>query len=294
MKVQVLKILITGASGFIGSNLVRSLAEKHSVYAVVRKKKKFVGTPQVNVIEADLSCQDFVEKLPSGINTVLHLAQSSRYRDFPNGVEDMISININSTGLLLDWARRSKVKHFVFSSTANVYAKTGEKLTEQSATIPNSYYGASKLAAELLVAQYAQYFAVDILRLFTVYGPGQRGMLIPQIIQKIQSKENIYLASNAGIYITPIYIDDLLNIFSKIIEIKDDLKLRIMNVCGNESVSLGQIVSNIEEILNISTPIQVTKDIPLNFIGSNEFLFEKIDSLDFTSLAVGLAKTIDI
>lgn len=289
-----MKILITGASGFIGSNLVRSLAEKHTVYAVVRKKKKFVGNPQVNFIEVDLSRKDFVEELPSGINTVLHLAQSSRYRDFPDGVEDMISININSTGLLLDWARRSEVKHFVFSSTANVYSQTGEKFTEKSATTPNSYYGASKLAAEQLVTQYAQYFAVDILRLFTVYGSGQRGMLIPQIIQKIQSREDIYLASKAGIYLTPIYIDDLLNIFSKIIEIKDDLKLRIMNVCGNESVSLGQIVSNIDEILNIATPIQVTQDTPLNFSGSNDFLFEKIDSLDFTSIAEGLAKTIDI
>lgn len=289
-----MKILITGASGFIGSNLVRSLAEKHTVYAVVRKKKKFVGNPQVNFIEVDLARKDFVEELPSGINTVLHLAQSSRYRDFPDGVEDMISININSTGLLLDWARRSEVKHFVFSSTANVYAQTGEKFTEKSGTSPNSYYGASKLAAEQLVTQYAEYFAVDILRLFTVYGPGQRGMLIPQIIQKIQSREDIYLASKAGIYLTPIYIDDLLNIFSKIIEINNDLKLCIMNVCGNESVSLGQIVNNIDEILNIETPIQVTKDTPLNFIGSNDFLFEKIDSLDFTSLAEGLAKTIDV
>lgn len=289
-----MKILITGASGFIGSNLVRSLAEKHTVYAVVRKKKKFVGNPQVNFIEVDLARKDFVEELPSGINTVLHLAQSSRYRDFPDGVEDMISININSTGFLLDWARRSEVKHFVFSSTANVYSQTGEKFTEKSATTPISYYGASKLAAEQLVTQYAQYFAVDILRLFTVYGPGQKGMLIPQIIQKIKSREDIYLASKAGIYLTPIYIDDLLNIFIKIMEINVDLKLRIMNICGNESVSLRQIVSSIGEILNLATPIQVTKDVPLSFIGSNDFLFETIDSLDFTSLTEGLAKTIDL
>ena len=65
-----MKILITGASGFIGSNLVRSLAEKHTVYAVVRKKKKFVGNPQVNFIEVDLSRKDFVEELPSGNNQV--------------------------------------------------------------------------------------------------------------------------------------------------------------------------------------------------------------------------------
>ena len=289
-----MKILITGASGFIGSSLVRSLAEENTVYGVVRKKKKYVDNPLINFIEVDLSHKDFVKELPSGINTIIHLAQSSRYREFPDGVEDMIAININSTALLLDWARRSGVKHFVFSSTANVYAQTSEKLTEQSKTASNSFYGASKLAAEQLVVQYAQYFSIDVLRLFTVYGPGQKGMLIPQIIQKIQSRQDIHLASKVGIYLTPIYIDDLLNIFSKIIQINDDLNLRIMNVCGNENVSLGNIVSIIDKILNITTPIKVTKDNSLSFIGCNKFLFEKIDSFDFTSLAEGLVKTIDL
>lgn len=287
-----MKILITGASGFIGSSLVRSLAEEHTVYGVVRKKKKFHDNPQVNFIEVDLSHKDFVKELPSGINTVIHLAQSSRYREFPDGVEDMIAINVNSTGLLLDWARRSGVKHFVFSSTANVYAQTGEKFTEQSKTAPNSFYGASKLAAEQLVVQYAQCFSIDILRLFTVYGPGQKGMLIPQIIQKIRLGEEIYLASKIGIYLTPIYIDDLVNIISHLMKTDNDLKLRIMNVCGNEKVSLGQIVRNIEKILNVSTPIRVTNDIPMNFIGSNELLFREIDALDFTRLKEGLVKTV--
>ena len=287
-----MKILITGASGFIGSNLVRSLAEKHTVYAVVRKKKKFVGNPQVNFIEVDLSRKDFVEELPSGINTVLHLAQSSRYRDFPNGVEDMISININSTGLLLDWARRSEVKHFVFSSTANVYSQTGEKFTEKSATTPNSYYGASKLAAEQLVTQYAQYFAVDILRLFTVYGPGQKGMLIPQIIEKIKLKNEIHLSSNIGIKFTPIFIDDLVLIINKILLSSDDNGLRIMNVCGNQQTTLLDVVSEIEKILFVSSSTSITKDKPLNFIGSNELLFSKIDSVNFTDLKNGLNNTI--
>ena len=271
---------------------MRSLAEKHTVYAVVRKKKKFTENPKVNFIEVDLSHKDFVKELPSGINTVIHLAQSSRYREFPDGVEDMIAINVNSTGLLLDWARRSGVKHFVFSSTANVYAQTGEKFTEQSKTAPNSFYGASKLAAEQLVVQYAQCFSIDILRLFTVYGPGQKGMLIPQIIQKIRLGEEIYLASKIGIYLTPIYIDDLVNIISHLMKTDNDLKLRIMNVCGNEKVSLGQIVRNIEKILNVSTPIRVTNDIPMNFIGSNELLFREIDALDFTRLKEGLVKTV--
>lgn len=289
-----MKILITGASGFIGSHLVRYLADQHTVYGLVREKKTVDDNHQVNFIEIDLSHRDFINELPSGVNTVIHLAQSSRYKEFPEGIEDMIAINIGSTALLLDWARQSGVKHFIFASTANVYGQTGDKFTEQSATVPNSYYGASKLAAEQLVTQYAQYFAVDILRLFTVYGPGQSEMLIPRIIQKIRSREDVYLTGKAGINLAPIYIDDLLNIFSKIIKIKDDINLRIMNVCGNESVSLGQIVSIIDSILDTTTSIHFTKDKALTFIASNDFLFEEIGAFEFTSLAVGLTKTIDV
>ena len=294
MKVQVLKILITGASGFIGSNLVRSLAEKHTVYAVVRKKKKFVGTPQVNVIEADLSRQDFVEKLPSGINTVLHLAQSSRYRHFPDGVEDMISININSTGLLLDWARRSEVKHFVFSSTANVYAQTGEKFTEQSATIPNSYYGASKLAAELLVSQYAQFFTVDILRLFTVYGPGQRGMLIANIIELIKSRREITLAQGSGLFLTPLFICDVVKIIDKIIHLPGHKRnsTPILNICGSDIVSLAEIVDVLSRLLGADPITTRTKNEVLRLTGSNELLQDRIGSYEFISMEKGLSQTI--
>jgi len=289
-----LKILITGASGFIGTNLVRSLAEKHTIYAVVRKKKKFIGNPQVNFIEADLSRHDFIEKLPSGISTVLHLAQSSRYRDFPEGVEDMISININSTGLLLDWARRSEVKHFVFSSTANVYAQTGEKFTEKSGTSPNSYYGASKLAAEQLVTQYAEYFAVDILRLFTVYGPGQRGMLIANIIELIKSRREITLAEGSGLFLTPLFIGDVVKIIDKIIHLPSHKRNSspILNICGSDIVSLAQIVDVLSRLLGSDPLTKRTKDEVLRLTGSNELLQDRIGSYEFISMEKGLFQTI--
>ena len=289
-----MKILITGASGFIGSNLVRSLTEEHTVYAVVRKKKKFAGNPQVNFIEVDLSHKDFVEELPAGINTVLHLAQSSRYRDFPNGVEDMISININSTGLLLDWARRSEVKHFVFSSTANVYSQTGEKFTEKSSTTPNSYYGASKLAAEQLVTQYAQYYAVDILRLFTVYGPGQRGMLIANIIELIKSRREITLAEGSGLFLTPLFIGDVVKIIDKIIHLPSHKRNSspILNICGSDIVSLAEIVDVLSRLLGSDPLTTRTKDEVLRLTGSNELLQDRVGSYEFISMEKGLSQTI--
>lgn len=287
-----MKILITGASGFIGSNLLRLLSQKNHVYALVRNKKETACTLKVKYLEVDLSQNDFVKCLPLGIDKVIHLAQSYRYRDFPDGVEDMVNINLNSTVSLLNWAKKNGVKHFIFSSTANVYSQTDEILTEESKTIPNSFYGASKLASELILAQYKNFFSVDILRLFTVYGPGQKGMLIPQIIEKIKLKNEIHLSSNIGIKFTPIFIDDLVLIINKILLSSDDNGLRIMNVCGNQQTTLLDVVSEIEKILGVSSSTSITKDKPLNFIGSNELLFSKIDSVNFTDLKNGLNNTI--
>lgn len=289
-----MKILITGAGGFIGSHLVRSLAEKHTVYAVVKKKRKFVGNPQVNFIEVDLSHKDFVKELPSGINTIIHLAQSSRYREFPEGAEDMVAININSTGLLLDWARRSGIKHFVFSSTANVYAQSSEKFTEKSKTAPNSFYGASKLAAEQLVTQYAQFFAIDILRLFTVYGPGQKGMLIPQIIELIRSKREITLAEGAGLFLTPVFIDDVVKIIDKIIHLPSYKKnfSPILNICGSDIISLAEIVDVLSRLLVVDPLTTRTKDEVLCLTGSNKLLQDRVGSNEFVSMEKGLSQTI--
>lgn len=289
-----MKILITGASGFIGSNLVRDLSEKHTVYGLVRKKKKFHNNPKVNIVEVDLSRKDFVKELPSGINTVIHLAQSSRYREFPDGVEDMIAINVNSTGLLLDWARRCGVKRFVFSSTANVYAQTDEKFTEQSTTTPNSFYGASKLAAEQLVVQYAQYFAVDVLRLFTVYGPGQKGMLIANIIDLIKSQREITLAEGSGLYLTPLFIDDVVRIIDKIIHLPSHKRSAspILNICGSDIVSLAEIVDVLSRLLDYNPFITRTKDEVLRLTGSNELLKDRVGSYEFVSMENGLSQTI--
>jgi len=288
-----LKILITGASGFVGANLIERLSRKHVVYGLVRNKRDFHCHTSVNVIEADLHNKDFVKSLPPDINVVVHLAQSPRYREFPDGAEDMIAINLHSTFMLLEWARKSKVQKFIFTSTANVYSQKDELLTEQCNTGPNSFYGATKLASEQLLVQYSQYFNIDILRVFTVYGPNQKNTLIPQIIDKIKCNKEIILASSIGIRITPIYIDDLVEVICKIICLNEQDKINILNACGDEEVTLAEIVIILEELLGINALTRIPNDNPYCFIGSNAVLHEKLGSFKFTSLVTGLRNTVE-
>ena len=179
-----MKILITGATGFIGSCLSKALVDRHKVFALSRSIETESTENGLEAVNADLSHSGFAKKLPPDVDSVIHLAQSEKYRDFPDGVADMCQVNINATLELLEWARRTGVKHFVFASSANVYEETTSTLSEGSKALPNSFYGASKLSAEHLALQYKEFFQVDILRFFTVYGPFQTGMLIPNIIDR--------------------------------------------------------------------------------------------------------------
>ena len=286
-------ILITGINGFIGRRLGRCLASKHDVFGVTRS-----ALPQtlsfitgVKLISADLSDPRFIDQLPSDIDCVIHLAQSQQYRNFPEGADDMRRINIDATCHLLDWARKTVVKQFIFSSTANVYGRSTAQLTESDATIPESFYGATKLAAEHLVRQYQEFYQVDILRLFTVYGPGQKGMLIPNIADRIEQGLPVTLAQGVGLYLTPIYVDDVVSIIEKLIEKSEKGSCRLFNVCGDEVTDLGAIVRILEKKLNNKACLHLPDEIGKHFSGNNEALRVCLSVPKMTDVETGISHT---
>jgi nucleoside-diphosphate-sugar epimerase len=87
------KVLITGANGLLGRNLCSQLCRSWDVYAIVRAKPKgFLKS--INYIPLDLSRDFSYNDLPNGIDCVLHLAQSNKFKDFPEGADDVFSINV--------------------------------------------------------------------------------------------------------------------------------------------------------------------------------------------------------
>lgn len=287
-----MNILITGAAGFIGRYLGRTLGERHNVFGLVRNSSKLNHMTGVAVI-ADLSDVNFVSALPENIDCIIHLAQSDNYRDFPGGVQDMVSINIDATAKLLQWAKKVGVKQFIYTSTANVYKKSSEAFMESHSTEPESFYGATKLAAEHLAIQFHNFFQVDILRCFTVYGPSQSGMLIPNIIERINMGIPIILAGGIGVYMSPIYIKDLGLIIDRLMTTKSPEKARLLNVCGDQVTNLGEIVRIAEEIIGKTAIIKITDNDPAYFIGNNDRLMKYLNKHQFTNIKAGLEYVIN-
>ena len=275
-----MNILVTGALGYIGSHLVQKLLgdSKNVVFAVFRNHLQESTFNLIPVI-ADLTDTNFTDSFPKNIDVIVHLAQSKGYRNFPDASDDIFSVNVRSTQLLLEWGRKNGIKKFIFASTGNVYKQQNKLLKETDICEPIGYYGASKYAAEQLIKPYNQFFQTNILRIFGVYGPTQKNMTIPNIINRIKNGQEITLAKNAGLYFTPLYIDDCVEmILCNIYKSMENSEI-IYNLAGNEPVHLGKVLELVSGFINTITPIvRITDEEPMYLMGddslfSNDFSF---------------------
>ncbi len=154
-----MKILVTGANGYLGSALLNIIGNRHlevidRLVGVTRGPSND-GASSVEWIEADFSLSDWAFRLPDEeFDVIVHLAQSRKYREFPEEVRDIFYVNTRSTVELANWAINHGVKRFIFASTGNVYGFGDRVCKEEDSCNPDSMYGASKLAAEILLAPY--------------------------------------------------------------------------------------------------------------------------------------------
>ena len=243
-------------------------------------------------ISVDISVPGWTQSIPSGVDVIVHLTQSYRYREFPDGAQDMVRVNIDATAELLDWARSNGVKRFLFASSGNVYAPSREAHLETDVCEPQNMYEVTKLCGEMLVKQYIDFFETIILRFFGVYGPGQTKMIVPMMIEAVGVGEEITLAEGVGFYLSPIYIKDCIKILHQLIESSDVYVNEIFNIAGKEIVTLSMIVKEIEKLIKKEANTSHTSLPPVYLIGSNDKIVDHLKINNFVPLGKGLNHTV--
>ena len=204
---MIMRVLITGGAGFIGSNFIRYALREHTDWDITNLDKlTYAGNlenladiekeKRYHFVKGDISDGKLVDSLFSqGFDIVVNFAAESHVDRSIMDPSPFIKTNVEGTNVLLDVSRRRGVKRFLQVSTDEVYGSLGlkGKSREQSPLAPNSPYSASKAAADMMCrAYYATYnLPVIVTRCSNNYGPYQfPEKLIPLVVTNaLENKE---------------------------------------------------------------------------------------------------------
>ena len=258
--------LVTGGSGFIGSNIVEYLI-KHNAGKVrvidnlstskIDNLKPFLSLPNFELIEKNINDFDNCEKACSGIDYVLHQAALG---SVPRSIQFPLATHANNaTGFLnmINAARLAGVKRFVYASSSSVYGDS-QALPKREDEIgkPLSPYAVSKLTNELYARVFANVYNMPIigLRYFNVFGPNQSpdGMyaaVIPLFIHALMKNEAPLIDGDGEQSRDFTFVENAVqaNIKALFTENKEALN-NIYNVAVGERVSINQLFDIIAEL----------------------------------------------
>ena len=284
------KILVTGATGFIGKNLVESLKEKFEIYALILDEKEKNVIPQIDYIlwktffDRENEIKTLDGKKLGKIDTVIHLA-SYGVNPKDNDIDKMIESNINLTKDLILNLERVSCKNIIFTGSGFEYGDKGKvKLKEDMELNPFSLYGATKVSAFLIGKKLCESLGINYinLRLFNIFGEYEgSNRLIPQIINNyLEGKELNFTAGNQ--VRDYLYIKDIIEVYEMILE-KNIYNNETYNVCSSEEVTIKEFITKVADTIGINKDslnfgtIPSRKEEALYIVGDNSKLKRDFD-----------------
>lgn len=266
------RVLVTGAAGFIGSTVAaRLLGEGHEVtgldslsssYSTAIKLRNLAALPQdgFRFLQLDLA-RDDIDAAVADAEAIVHLAGRPGVRASWGGdFEGYMNDNVLGTQRLLDAAvRAGSTARFVHASTSSVYGQhLGIPTPETAPMHPHSPYGATKLTAELLVRAYAANFGLRAvtLRLFTVFGPGQRpDMAFQKFLSAIAVGEPVAIYGTGDQVRDFTYVDDVVEAIIRAME-HDGVLPAALNVAGGTSTTMNAVLDLMGEVTRLRVLIE--------------------------------------
>jgi len=286
-----MKVLVTGAAGFIGFHVVQALLEKsievvgidnlNEYYdvnlkiarlaecgVVVRADGMVIKQPEnsnyrfmfLNIADKSALDRLFAEEK---FTHVINLAAQAGVRYSLDNPYAYLESNLTGFLNILEAVRNNPVEHLLYASSSSVYGLNGKIpfSAEDRVDEPISLYAATKRSNELMAHTYSHLFNIPStgLRFFTVYGPwGRPDMAYFKFAQKIINGEAIEVYNNGDLKRDFTYIDDIVNgivkiLFKAPIKIGDHAAAKVYNIGNNQPVQLLEFIKILEENLGIST-----------------------------------------
>lgn len=287
-----MKILLTGAGGFLGNKLVEQLSGHHELFCLTRSlDTNLLPVPGVNWIAMDLGLGLDLSRLPEKLDAIVHLAQSRSYTDFPGGAPDVFAVNVRMAQDLCGYGLSAGISRMVLASTGSVYEPYECAMRETDFVRPSGYYASSKLAAEHLSEAYSKHFSVANLRLFFLYGFGQKNMMIARLIENVRNGNKVSLPNDGmGLEFVPTHVSDAARIF---VQSLSEGWMGPINVASPHRINLADFLSLISAETGKPLNLEITSQAPPNPIVPNlGLLASKTDMSLFLHPRDGITRTV--
>tara|TARA_X000000950_G_scaffold285587_1_gene391976 strand:+ start:31 stop:990 length:960 start_codon:yes stop_codon:yes gene_type:complete len=308
-----MKILITGAAGFIGFNFARHLLSKnHEIYGIdnfdnyyspkfkhlrikeLKKSKKFyfkkIDITKKKILKRYLLDKDF--------EYIFHFAAQAGVRYSMINPKKYIKVNKEGFENIINNLNNIKsLKKVFYASSSSVYGSRKKFPTSENLKLfPQSIYAKTKLQNEKLAKKIYKKVSYDLigLRFFTVYGEwGRPDMFIFKILNAHMNKKNFYLNNFGNHERDFTYINDIVILLEKFLKRKK-FKHKIFNICSSRPINIRTLCLYIKKKLNIKKIIEVKKnsyDVNKTH-GNNKLIKQYFKIKKFTKFQTGLDNTV--
>ena len=261
-----MKVVVTGAAGFIGSHLTERLLRDGCTVVGVDSLDEFyppeikrrniassIENPNFDLIEADIRDQAAMAKaIGEDVDVIVHLAARAGVRPSIEQPALYTDVNINGTVALLEIARQRRIKKFVFASSSSVYGNNKKVPFSEADNVdfPISPYAATTKACELICHTYHHLYGIGMtcLRFFTVYGPRQRpDLAIHKFARLIEEGQPIPIYGDGTMRRDFTYIDDIIN--GVVAAMDKCAGYEIYNLGESRPICVSDLVAEIETAL---------------------------------------------
>lgn len=232
-------ILVTGATGFVGQNLLKQLVnERIKVRCLVRDKNKISESSEVEIIQGDISDKFILYKATQNVGIIVHLAAVIKSSDH----EEFMNVNVKGAESLVEAGIKNKVNKIIYISSLD------------AALDRTNIYGKTKAIGEGIVKKSNMDYI--ILRPALIYGKGSKDIgMLAKFIKKYPFMPVV--GSGEG-KLQPVYIDDICNIIIKLI--KSDIRNKTYYIAGEQKITLNGLIDKIagkfsKKVIKIHIPL---------------------------------------
>ena len=239
------QILITGGSGLIGTYLTKELL-KTKKYQITIVDKIAPHLKGIKFVRSNFSNTKIMLPLLKKADYLFHLAAMVGVDNCRLNPKEVTRVNYTDTKKLIDWCVRSKIKKIVFASSAEIYGNSKElPYRENNKPSPISNYAKCKLKIEkyLKKVQKKSSMKVGIVRLFNVYGPGQKDMVIPLFVEAASYGRPLTVLGDGNQTRTFMFVTDAVCGIHKIFNFDSDFE--IFNIGSEQEIKIYDLAKMI-------------------------------------------------